>query len=165
MLDITASSANGAQVAFTGPEPESLPTGCLTSGVTPASSIQTNPDGSVSLHCNMGTFTSAVAPLQVTVTPNNNSLNDSTFHLTARCARGGRRRRAIRYRREPGCTITGVPSWDVSKRDWSTTASPTTATINGQQQVGYVISDLIVIAPTASKGETGLVSPSPSRTA
>ncbi|WP_441785324.1 DUF7507 domain-containing protein [Leifsonia sp. 2MCAF36] len=159
VLDVTASSVNGARFAFSGPGTGGLPTGCLTAGVTPPSSIQNNPDGSVVLHCNMGTFTSAVAPITISLTPNGTSLNNSTFHVTASAHASGGDAISSNTVTNPDVQVTGVPVWDVSKADFGSTTTPTTVTLNGQQQVGYVLAYLIVFRPLNAKGETLLANP------
>lgn len=125
VLDITASSTDGARFSFTGPQASGLPTGCLTAGVSPASSITNNPDGTVTLHCNMGTFTSAVGLVQVPVTPLGNSLNNSHFHLTANARAAGGDAASSSVVTNPDVQVTGLPRWDVAKGNFGSTAVPT----------------------------------------
>lgn len=159
VLDITASSANGAVPTFTGPGANGLPTGCLVSGVSPASSVVRNPDGSAVLHCNLGTFTSAVALLQVPVTPTGASLDGSTFHLTAAARAAGGDAIASSTVTNPDVQVTGAPQWDVSKSAFFPSTTLTTLTINGTPQTGYYIRFLIRFQPLTAKGATVLASP------
>ncbi|QIG39556.1 DUF11 domain-containing protein [Microbacterium sp. 4R-513] len=160
VLDITASSADGARFQFTGPQSGGLPTGCLTTGVSPASNITNNPDGTVTLHCNMGTFTSAVGIVQVPVTPLGNSINNSHFRLVATARAAGGDAIASNVVTNPDVQVTGLPRWDVSKSNFGSTATPTTRTINGQSRTGYLLAFLIVFSPTGGlRGQTGLTSP------
>jgi hypothetical protein len=160
VLDITATSADGARFAFSGPQTGGLPTGCLTAGVTPASSITNNPDGSVTLHCNMGTFTTAVGIVQVPVTPLGTSADGSHFHLTASARAAGGDAAASNTVTNPDVQVTGLPRWDVSKSNFGSSATPVTRTINGQSMTGYLLAFLVVFTPTGGlRGQTGLASP------
>ena len=86
IAEFTLSSTDAARFRFDGPANNGgLPTGCLSSGATLASSVANNPDGSATLRCNMGIFTSAVKPISLsTVAVTEASVDGSHYHLSLR---------------------------------------------------------------------------------
>ena len=158
VVDFTISSADGATYRFAGPN-GGLPTGCLATGVTPASSIDVNADGSVTLHCNMGTFSSAVKPISVPILALNSSLDGSHVHLSAQAHAAAGDAGLSNQVTGPDIQVTGAPSWNIRKTNYHSATTESLQTINGVRQRGYVLQYEITLNPLASRGETDLKGP------
>ena len=66
VAQFTLSSPDGAALELVGPGTNGLPAGCLdaVNGANPTSSRTLNPDGSITVTCNLGTMSSSVAAVQ-----------------------------------------------------------------------------------------------------
>jgi hypothetical protein len=115
VAEFTISSADGATFRFGGAGANGMPTGCRISGVTPASTIVTNPDGSVTLRCNLGTFTSTAKLITIPVIPNSDAVVDSHYDLDVQVYAAGGDAASSPVVDGPDIQVTSVPRVDVSQ--------------------------------------------------
>jgi len=161
VLELAISSADGARTQVVGPGPNGLPTGCLTTGVSPVSAIITNADGSLLVRCNVGTFTSAVKAIQLPIRSLNSSPDESTFHVEASAYAPGGDAVAAEDVVGPDIKVTGIPQWDLIKGNSHSSTSVSVQTVNGQRIRGYHLWYSISLTNTMpnQRGGRALVAP------
>ena len=133
----------------------SLPQGCQTSGVTPASSVS----GNLTLVCNLGPVNSAqIIAVKPVVVPTAASPNGSSFTTSLRATAGDGTAVNSNVASNPAITISGAPNYSTDKTVVSNSGAGT-YTVNGQPQLGYQITYLIRGYPQAPVGSATLALP------
>lgn len=141
------SSPDGGKLELVGPGTNGLPSGCLgaANGAVPQSSRTLNPDGSISVTCNVGTMSSNVAALQIayrfasdTPVPSHASIDMSAY------AAGGDAGASTTVS-GPAVEVTGTAQWDLEKIPYpaSSNGGPgpsfTVLTVGGVPLEGYFV--------------------------
>jgi hypothetical protein len=147
VAEFTISSPDGGVLELVGPGAEGMPAGCLSAaqGVDPSSSVTVNPDGSITVLCNLGTMSSNVAAVQLayrfagdTPVPAHASIEMHAF------AAGGDAGTSNTVE-GPEVEVTGTGQWDLEKIVYPSTgtfqAGPdfTVQTFDGAEVEGYLV--------------------------
>ena len=150
IAEFRITSSDGGNPRLAGPGPSGLPVGCLTQGVTPSSTVVNNADGSVTVRCNLGTFASGIASVQLVYSPESDSANGSHLRVEMSASAAGGDAGLSNTVAGPDVEVTGLPQWDLRKVNYSSETQPVTETIAGQSMRGYVLSYRIELVSTAT---------------
>ena len=147
VVEFTISPGNGAELELAGPGLNGIPAGCLAAanGANPASSRTLNPDGSITVQCNVGSMSSNVGILQLSYRFGADTPIPSFASVAVRAyaARGEAGTSATVV--GPEVEVTGAGRWDLAKIPYPPsgvgTAGPdyTVRTYDGVQVEGYLV--------------------------
>lgn len=117
VLELRVSSPDGASLSLAGPGPNGIPAGCLTAanGANPASGRTLNPDGSITVTCNIGPMSSNVAALELTYRMSVASAVPSHASIAARAYAGQGDAGESATESGPAVELTARPAWDLQK--------------------------------------------------
>lgn len=166
ILEMQFSPVDGAELQIISVSDSGLPVACLTDGVSPASHIINNPDGSIRLICNVGNVADAQLFVPVTIRPTGNSPDGSSFITEVRSYAADNDALPSNELPVPEIDISSLPRFDLSKsnnnsppnrisggREVVSRVNPLT----GEQELGYVFQyDLSITADADGKGASAL---------
>ncbi|MEF3404910.1 DUF7507 domain-containing protein [Agromyces sp. CCNWLW203] len=117
VAEFTVSSTNGAELELAGPGTGGLPAGCLAAvnGANPPSSQRVNPDGSITVVCNLGTMSSNVAAVQLAYRFTTATPIPSHASIAMRAVAGGGEAGTSNTVSGPVVEVTGTAQWDLEK--------------------------------------------------
>lgn len=147
VAEFTIASPDGATLELVGPGPNGIPAGCLAAanGANPPSSRTINPDGSITVRCNVGTMSSNATAIQIAYRFAGNTPIPSHASVDARAFAGGGDAGTSTMLEGPEVEVTGTAEWDLRKRvhPGSSVISPgpdfTLRTIDGAEVEGYLV--------------------------
>ncbi|MDF0513857.1 SdrD B-like domain-containing protein [Agromyces sp. H3Y2-19a] len=147
VAEFTVSSPDGAQLDLAGPGTNGIPAGCLAAvnGANPPSSRTINPDGSITVICNLGTMSSNVAAVQLAYKFTTDTPIPSHASIAMRALAGGGDAGTSNTVSGPEVEVTGTAQWDLQKVIYPTNgnvaAGPdfTELTIDGVLTPGYYV--------------------------
>ncbi|MGN8552124.1 UNVERIFIED_CONTAM: hypothetical protein OHV15_06035 [Microbacterium sp. SLM126] len=117
VAEFTISSTDGAKLELAGPGTNGIPAGCLAAanGASPPSSRTTNPDGSITVVCNLGAMSSNVTAIQLTYrfTSDTPIPSHATIALRAFAAQG--EAGTSDTVAGPAVEVTGTAQWELEK--------------------------------------------------
>ncbi len=155
VADFTIKADQAGAFAFDG----GIPGACLTNAVTPPSSIQTRPNGDVVLHCNLGRFTSAVAPIVIPYQALPGTPAGTLLHMEVNAYAAGGDAAPSGTLVGPEIEIRTAPQYDLSKSLAGQDRNPAWQVVNGQRVYGYVVSYVVALSSLATKGNQALANP------
>ena len=133
----------------------SLPQGCQTTAVSPASSVS----GNLTLVCNLGAVNSAqIIAIKPIVVPTAQSPNGSSFSTSVKVVAGDGTAVNSNTATNPVITISGKPNYNTNKTVASNSGAGT-YTVNGRPQLGYLITYGIRGNPQSAVGSSTLALP------
>lgn len=128
VAEFTISSPDGAKLRLKGPAAGGMPDGCLyaANGAVPSSSSKTNPDGSITVTCNLGTMSSNVAAIQLVYDFANTTPIPSHAEVTMRAYAGAGDAGVSNVVNGPLVEVTGIAKWELRKtvRGFATAPAP-----------------------------------------
>ncbi|MGQ7311154.1 DUF7507 domain-containing protein [Microbacterium arabinogalactanolyticum] len=128
VAEFTVSSPDGAKLRLKGPAAGGMPDGCLytANGAVPTSSSRTNPDGSITVTCNLGTMSSNVAAIQFVYDFANTTPIPSHAEITMHSYAAGGEAGASNTVQGPLVEVTGIAKWELRKalRGFATGPAP-----------------------------------------
>lgn len=138
VVELVVSSPDGAALQLAGPGANGLPAGCLSAanGASPASGRALNPDGSITVTCNVGTMSSNVAALEITYRVTTSSAVPSHATIGARAYAGQGDAGTSATLTGPTVEVTGKAEWDIRKISYIPFV-PATETIGGEAVRGF----------------------------
>lgn len=156
VAEFTLSSPDGGILELAGPGTDGLPAGCLAAanGADPPSSRTVNPDGSVTVVCNLGTMSSNVAAVQIAYRFSSDTPIPSHAGIEMHAFAAGGDAGASNTVDGPEVEVTGAAEWDLWKRIYPSgniESGPNFTVYNGAE--GYLVRYLLTI--TDMLGGTG----------
>lgn len=128
VAEFTISSPDGAKLRLKGPAAGGMPDGCLyaANGAVPTSSNRTNPDGSITVICNLGTMSSNVVAIQLVYDFASNTPIPSHAEITMRSYAAGGDAGDSNIVSGPLVEVTGIAMWELRKtvRGFATAPAP-----------------------------------------
>ena len=123
---------------LSGPGTGGLPAGCLAAanGANPASSATTNPDGSITVVCNLGAMSSNVGTVQLAYRFADNTPIPGFVEVTAHSYTGQDDAAASNTVAGPVIEVTGTAEWE-AKKSLQDVPRASTRTINGVVTPGF----------------------------
>lgn len=156
IAEFTISSSDGATFGLAGPTPGGLPEACLTAaeGANPPSSQTRNPDGSITLACNLGTFVADVASMRLIYRVGGDSAIPSHTRVTMHAYAASGDAVSSETVQGPLVAITGNAQWDLSKQAYRRPVFRQ-QDIDGELVDGYYLEYQFRITDTSEDGTGG----------
>jgi hypothetical protein len=117
VAEFTLSSPDGAALELAGPGEDGLPAGCLSAenGADPPSSSTVNPDGSITVTCNLGTMSSNAAAILFNYRFTSDTPIPSHASIEMHAYAGGGDAGDSNTVEGPEVEVTGTARWDLEK--------------------------------------------------
>jgi hypothetical protein len=137
VIEYTVSSPDGAVLQLAGPGPDGMPPGCLTTavGADPTSRRVINPDGSITVTCNLGRMVSNNTISELTYRVTGASAVPSHAEVTVRAYAGQGDAAESTPLNGPLVEVTGSAEWELEKGIFREPAQ-TSQVIDGQLTQG-----------------------------
>lgn len=128
VAEFTISSPDGAKLRLKGPAAGGMPDGCLyaANGAVPTSSSRTNPDGSITVICNLGTMASNAVGIQLVYDFASTTPIPAHAEITMRSYAAGGEAGDSNVVDGPLVEVTGIAKWELRKtvRGFATGPAP-----------------------------------------
>ncbi|MGX5695666.1 SdrD B-like domain-containing protein [Agromyces soli] len=128
VAEFTISSPDGAKLRLKGPAAGGMPDGCLyaANGAVPTSSSKTNPDGSITVICNLGTMSSNVVAIQLVYDFASTTPIPSHAEISMHAYAAGGDAGDSNTVSGPLVEVTGIAKWELRKsvREFATAPAP-----------------------------------------
>lgn len=164
VAEYTISSPDGATIDLAGTGPQGTPDGCLPANLTgdPPTSATRNPDGSITVTCNLGTIENDIALMRLVYRVGGDSAIPSHVSVEMHAYAANGDAGVSNTVEGPVVEITGTAQWELIKEPYPNNrfngdlAGPNFAqrTIDGQEVDGYLVTYQFTIEDT-SEGGTG----------
>ncbi|UOQ90608.1 hypothetical protein MUN74_06770 [Agromyces endophyticus] len=161
VAEFTVSSPDGAELELAGPGTNGIPAGCLAAvnGANPPSSRTLNPDGSITVTCNLGTMSSNVAAVQLAYRFTTETPIPSHASIAMHAYAGSGDAGVSPTVDGPAVEVTGTARWNLEKTlypgNLNSGSGPdyTELTVDGTVHEGYIVRYMFKI--TDMLGGTG----------
>jgi hypothetical protein len=141
VMEFTISSSDSAKLKLVGPGTDGMPAGCLAAanGANPPSARTLNPDGSITVLCNIGSMSSNVGILQLSYQFAGDTPIPSHASITARAYAAGGEAGASNAVQGPVVEVTGTAQWELEKTLYTSNGTLSTGPTADQRTIDGVV--------------------------